>query len=397
MNPTPGQTATPNAAARVRVDLADRSYDVVIAPGLTATLGPVARSRCRAGAGRAFLIVDDNLPAAVADRAAASLESSGFRTARAAVHATEPGKSLATVQSLLEELAATRHERWDPVIALGGGIVGDVAGFTAGIYRRGVPFIQCPTTLLAMVDASVGGKTGANLAADGAIKKNLIGVFHQPLAVLADLDTLASLPDRELRAGLAECVKHALISADFDDPHLWAWMHDRAPALLARDPAALAELVLRNVRIKARVVAGDEREETDEGGRALLNLGHTFGHAIEPMPGLSPGDDPRHSPLLHGEAIALGLVAASAAAESLARAPAGLRTEVESLLTRLGLPTRVARLPADDVILAAMAHDKKAMAGRTRLILPRGNARAEVVTDPDPAAVLAGLAAIRRA
>ncbi|MCC6676910.1 MAG: 3-dehydroquinate synthase [Phycisphaerales bacterium] len=397
MNSKPGQSGTGDAAGSVRVDLAERSYDVLVGPALLSRVGGLARSRCRAGAARAFIVIDDNIPAAMVERAAAALEGAGFRTSRAAVRASESGKSLETVQKLLVSFAATRHERWDPVIALGGGIVGDVTGFAAGIYRRGVPFIQCPTTLLSMVDASVGGKTGANLEVDGALKKNLVGVFHQPIGVLADLDTLGSLPDRELRAGLAECVKHAMISADFGDPGLWRWTLDHAEALLARDPARLTELVVRNVGVKARVVAGDEREETEGGGRALLNLGHTFGHAIEPMAHLSPDGDPRHAPLLHGEAVALGLVAACATAESIGSSPPGLRGEVESLLARLGLPTRVAGLPADEVTLTAIAHDKKVMSGRLRLVLPRGIGRAEVVAAPPEAAVRTGLSAIRRA
>lgn len=391
-----GSTGPAAATERVRIELRERSYEVEVASGALIRAGSLARARCRPGAARAFMVVDGQVPPGIVDRARASLEAASFVVATETLRAAETEKSLATVERLLTAIAATRHERWDPVLALGGGLVGDVAGFVAGIYRRGVPFIQCPTTLLSMVDASVGGKTGVNLAVEGSVKKNLVGVFHQPVGVLADLDALDSLPPRELGAGFAECVKHALISAEFGDAGLWDWMRASSARLIARDAAALKELVVRNVRVKAAVVAGDEREERDEGGRALLNLGHTFGHAIEPIPHLSPDGDPGHAPLLHGEAVALGLVAASATAEHLPGGPRGLTGHVRALLQKLGLPIQVAGLPPDDRLLAAMAHDKKAMGGRMRLVLPRDGARAAVVPDPNPAAVRAGLAAIRK-
>lgn len=383
--------------AIVHVPLGARAYDVVIGRGVLEEVGRVVNERCGPGARRAFVVIDDNLPVDLVARATETLAASGLSVATMRVHASEKEKSLATLEAILIRIAETRHERTDPLIALGGGIVGDIAGFAAAVYRRGVPFIQCPTTLLAMVDASVGGKTAANLSAGSSLKKNLIGAFHQPIAVLADLAGLDSLPDREFRAGLAECAKHGAICVMSGDPSLWGWLETSAARLLARDAAALAELVERNVHLKASVVAGDEREEAPDtvGGRALLNLGHTFGHAIEPIPGLTPDGDPAHAPLLHGEAVALGLVAACAAAEHLELSAPGTRQRMERLLSAFGLPIRIAGLPDDATLLASMAHDKKVTGGRLRLVLPSGLGRAEVVSNPPEAAVRAGLAAIR--
>ena len=324
--------------------------------------------------------------------------AAGFAITTAQARATETDKSLETVERLLAEVAETNHERRDPVIALGGGIVGDVAGFVAAIYRRGVPVIQCPTTLLSMVDASVGGKTGVNLAGGGAarggLKKNFVGAFHQPALVVADVATLDSLPDRELRCGLAECVKHGLIAAAEDGGALLAWIEANLSRIAARDPASLVELVERNVRLKAGIVGRDEREDSDKDVRAALNLGHTFGHAIETLPGLTPDGDPAHAPLHHGEAVALGLVAAARCAEHLGLCERALGDRVVSVLRRIGLPVQVSGLPDSGAVLAAMRHDKKVQGGRLRLVLPTG-AGVRVVDDPDEAAIRTGLAAIR--
>ncbi len=278
-------------------------------------------------------------------------------------------------------------------------MVGDLAGFAAATYRRGVPVIQCPTTLLAMVDASVGGKTGVNLDLGTSeapdLKKNAVGAFHQPSLVLADTDSLGSLAPRHLRAGLAECIKHGMIAADAGDPGLLAWIGKNLNGLLGLDRALVTELVTRNVAVKARIVAGDEREENSSGGRAILNLGHTFGHAIETLPGLSPDRNMANAPLLHGEAVALGLVAAAACSAKLGLCPLGLLDQVGDLLTRAGLPTKVAGLPSDEAIITLMGHDKKAMGGAMRLVLPVGGGRAMVVANPAREGVAAGLAAIR--
>ncbi|MEX2218779.1 MAG: 3-dehydroquinate synthase family protein [Phycisphaerales bacterium] len=386
----------PAPQARVPVHLGARCYDVQIGPGLLAGLGDRVRAATGAPAGaRVMLACDRGLPGPTVAAAGASLRAAGFDAATHPLTAAETDKTLAQAGTLLAAMAARRHERGDPLVALGGGLVGDLAGFAAAVYRRGVPLIQCPTTLLAMVDASVGGKTAVNLPVGvDDLHKNALGAFHQPRAVLIDTDTLGSLPDRFFRAGLAECVKHGMISADWDDPGLLGWMAAHADAILTRDPAALTALIARNVRIKAAVVEQDEREEHDSGGRALLNLGHTFAHAIETLPGLSPDGNPAHAPLQHGEAVALGLVAATTTAEAAGLAARGLAPATSALLASLGLPTTVTGMPPDEALLERMAHDKKVRGGKLRLILPSGPGRAAVITDPPRPAVIAGLRAV---
>jgi 3-dehydroquinate synthetase len=244
----------------------------------------------------------------------------------------------------------------------------------------------------------VGGKTGVNLSLGTTdLHKNAVGSFHQPAAVLIDTRTLHSLPDREFRSGFAECVKHALLAADFDDPALFEWTASSAARLLARDNATLSELILRNVRIKAKVVASDEREELppSNGGRALLNLGHTFGHAIETLPQLSPTQIASDAPLTHGEAISLGLVAAAQGSVLLGHLDAAAVSAVRDLLRALGLPSAVQSLPDSAEIMGRMMHDKKVASGRLRLVLPyRGN-RAKVCDTPPTQAVLGAIDSIR--
>lgn len=400
-------TAHDHPAARtITVALAERSYDVHVGPGLLRRLGELTRAALGDRPARCLLAHDDGLPAATVESARVSLASAGFSVTPVPVHASEVDKSIAAAERLCIAMAQARLERHEPVVALGGGVVGDLAGFAAAIYRRGVPVIQCPTTLLSMVDASVGGKTGANLTVpetDGvALLKNLVGVFHQPSLVLADVDVLASLPPRHLRAGLAECVKHALLARDVETPgeHPSDLLADTAQAgqyLSCNKYSDLTSLIARNIAIKARVVAGDERElSTDPGGgRAALNLGHTFGHAIETLATLTPDGDPRHAPLLHGEAVALGLHAAAATALTLNMLNPDDLGRVVATLDAVGLPTRVSNLPSDDALIERMAHDKKVAGGRLRLILPAGLGHVRVLTDPPIQAVRAGWAAIR--
>lgn len=380
----------------VRVDLGERSYDVTIGAGVLDELGHWGRLASRKGQ-RAAMLTDDRLPVEVVGRARGSLEAAGFAVSVVPVHAAEEVKSLAQLERVLAAIAECRLERGEPVVALGGGIVGDLAGFAASVYRRGVPVIQCPTTLLSMVDASVGGKTGVNLAAAGGLLKNLVGAFHQPKAVLADVSTLASLPRREFVSGLAECVKHGLLSAEFGDPGLLAWISSNAERILAKDLGVLTSLVTRNVSVKAEVVAGDEREElpSSAGGRALLNLGHTFGHAIETLPNLSPDGDPAHAPLTHGEAVALGVMAASAASAHLGHLNAGDVSMISAALSGLGLPVRVGGLPPTAEVIERMGHDKKTLHGVLRVILPMAGNRCRVLESPAIQAVEAGIAAIR--
>jgi 3-dehydroquinate synthase len=257
----------------------------------------------------------------------------------------EAHKTVATMQTILDRLVASGANRDTTLIALGGGVVGDIAGFAAACYMRGVAFVQIPTTLLAQVDSSVGGKTGVNHAGG----KNLVGAFHQPEAVLIDTDTLTTLPDRELRAGLAEVIKHGVIC----DVELFAWLESNIDALLARDPAALAHAIQRCCEIKAAVVAEDEREA---GRRAILNFGHTFGHAIEHCQG--------YGEWLHGEAVAAGMVMAAELS--------GLgETELQrlrKLLLRAGLPVQPPVIMADDW-LRAMGMDKKVRQKQLRFVL----------------------------
>lgn len=375
-----------------------RSYEVVVGPGVLVELGAaVARVLPGSSGGRrAFLIHDDALPASTVASAGASLAGAGFNVTAASAHATEEDKSYHSFARLMALIAETKHERRDPVIALGGGIVGDLAGFVAASYRRGVPIVQCPTTLLSMVDASVGGKAGINLNVHGHLKKNLVGAFWQPMVVMADTDTLASLSDRHLRAGLAECLKHGMIAGE-TDAGLLAWTLDHLDAVMERDSAVLAELIERNVRVKASFVGDDEREEKSsaEGGRAMLNLGHTFAHAIETVPGLSPTGDAADAPLHHGEAVALGLVAAAYTASALHRIPWADAERIRRSVESAGLPTSVIGLPGEEAMLEQMMHDKKVSDGRLRLVLPAGLTRASIVEDPPYEAVRVGITAIR--
>ena len=385
----------------VPVELGARAYDVAIGAGLLAELGP--RSAEVVAGRRAFLVTDAGVPGDVVERATDSLRASGFEVLTSEVNALESNKTIDTVGRLLHRVAEARHDRSDPVIALGGGIVGDIAGFVAASYRRGVPFIPCPTTLLAMVDASVGGKTGANLTTSTGLKKNLVGAFWQPALVLADVAALASLPKRYLRAGLAECVKHGIIAGSAPGRpagpagELFAWTSDNLVKLRMGDEGLMADLVERNVRVKAAVVAADEREEdlTEAGGRALLNLGHTFGHAIETIPSLSPDGDPDHAPLQHGEAVAFGLVAAAGAAQALGLIDGETVRAIRVGVERLGLESRLMGLPEDAALLEVMLHDKKVRSGRLRIVAPTGLGTARTVDDPPVAALAAGWDAIR--
>lgn len=380
----------------VPVAVPSASYQVHIGPGLLGDLGPLVQNALGRTPSRATLIVDANLPAPQINRARASLEDLGVATSTATLEPTEPAKSLATLETLLIHLAESGHGRLDPVIALGGGIVGDVAGFAAASFQRGCPIVQCPTTLLAMVDAAVGGKTAVNLTLrNGQLVKNFVGAFHQPRIVIADTTALDSLDPRVFRAGLGECVKHALLCADWGDPDLLAWTEINAGAILSRDGETLIELIARQVSIKARVVAGDEHElaSSSVGGRALLNLGHTFAHAIEPIGDLHPPGHP--APLQHGEAVALGLCAACHAAAAMGLAEPALGDRVTALLTELGLPTQLGGLPPTATIRAAMGLDKKVRDGVLRLVLPTGPGTCRVVDDPPAEVVSAAIDHLR--
>lgn len=351
----------------IEVALGARRYPVWIGRGL---LGDSARWRARLRGRHALVVSNTTVAPLYLDRVAQGLD--GLRWASFLLDDGEAHKNFGNVGRALEALAALGATRDACVVALGGGVVGDLAGFAAACWMRGIDFIQMPTTLLAMVDSSVGGKTGVNLAAG----KNLAGAFHQPRAVAADIDTLSTLPAREYRAGLAEVVKGAAIG----DAGFFAWLEAHADALMERDTPALVEAIARKVRYKARVVA---RDETEQGERALLNLGHTFGHALE-----TAG---HYSTLLHGEAVAIGMVLAARLSERLGMSDEADTARLQGLLRRLGLPVAVPGGSDAQQLLALMRLDKKNTAGTLRLILWRGIGRAEIVGGVAEGAVLAAL------
>jgi 3-dehydroquinate synthase len=356
----------------VQVELPSHRYAVTIEPGLLARLGSLVRA-C-APSERCALIADRSVARLHGDVARRSLEAAGFAVSVELVDGEEH-KNLETVARLYDALVSQGLERTSPVIAFGGGVAGDTAGFVAATYLRGVPFIQCPTTLLAMVDASVGGKVGVNLPQG----KNLVGAFQQPRVVAIDPELLRTLPPRELASGFAECIKHAVIA----DPTLFDWIEEESARLRALEPAVLVELIRRNVEIKARVVMADEREA---GMRALLNLGHTFGHALETAFS--------YTTLLHGEAVGLGLVAASALAEELGMCGPELRKRLERLLPAVGLPVRVT-LPPLGALRAAMKVDKKAIGSKVRFVLPQRIGAVVLRDDVPPELVDAAWDAVR--
>ena len=339
------------------VELGARAYPIHVGRGLLDDRALVAGL----APGRHVLLVSD---ANVAPHYLARVQAAfGERPVRVVV--LPPGeqeKTLARFTGLMAELAALGASRDATVVALGGGVVGDLAGFAAACWMRGVRFVQLPTTLLAMVDSSVGGKTAVDLP-EG---KNLVGAFHQPAAVVADLATLDTLPERELRAGLAEVVKYGAIG----DPDFFAWLERHAEDLLAREPVALAHAIATSCAHKAGIVA---RDETEQGERMLLNFGHTFGHAIETEQG--------YGGLLHGEAVAVGMVLAARLSADLGRAPWPDAARLAALLERLGLPVALPEGLSADALVARMALDKKAVSGRVRLVLWTGLGRADVVAD----------------
>ncbi|WP_158885845.1 3-dehydroquinate synthase [Rhodanobacter sp. L36] len=355
------------ALQTIDVALGDRSYPVWIGSGL---LADHARWRAMLRGRHALVISNSTVAPLYLDRIAQGLD--GLRWASFLLDDGEAHKSFANVGRALEALGELGATRDACIIALGGGVVGDLAGFSAACWMRGIDFIQMPTTLLAMVDSSVGGKTGVNLPAG----KNLAGAFHQPRAVIADIDTLATLPDREFRAGLAEVVKGAAIG---DEP-FFAWLEQHADALSARDPGSVMKAIARKVRYKAGVVA---RDETEQGDRALLNLGHTFGHALE-----TAG---RYTALLHGEGVAIGMLLAARLSERLGMSQAADTQRLQRLLEKLGLPVAIPAGMDAQKLLALMRLDKKNTAGTLRLILWRGVGLAEIVSGVGEADVLAVL------
>ncbi|MCG6122020.1 MAG: 3-dehydroquinate synthase [Microvirga sp.] len=354
-------TIATSDAQIVNVALGERAYDIVIGRGGIDEAGARVGAL---GARAAAIVTDDTVGALYGERLAAGLSRAGLRVERISIPPGEGSKSYATLARVCDGILAARIERGDLVVALGGGVVGDLAGFAAAIVRRGVRFVQAPTTLLAQVDSSVGGKTGIN----SVHGKNLVGAFHQPELVLADTALLDTLPAREFRAGWAETVKYGLI----DDPAFFAWCDVNWRAVFEGGPER-DHAVAVSCRAKAAIVARDERETGD---RALLNLGHTFGHALERVVGYDP------SRLIHGEAVAIGMAQAFRFSAAQGLCPQADADAVETHLRSVGLPTRLAEIPGGygsvEALVDAMAQDKKVVAGALTFILARGVGRSYI-------------------
>lgn len=331
----------------VPVRLAGHGYDVVIRPGLLREVG--RRLRPLVKSNNVIVVYDTNLPAAHRERVMQSLYGVFDDSKECRVLPGEEHKSVQTVGLLYDAVFRHAFDRQTPIVAVGGGVIGDTAGFVAATVLRGVPFVQVPTTLLAMVDASVGGKTGVN----HAVGKNLIGAFHQPVAVFADPRVLATLPPRELRGGLAECIKHDVIR----DADGFARLERDIGRAISLDMGYLTDLIAHNVAIKARVVEADPFEK---GERAHLNFGHTFGHAIENV---------SHYQYSHGESVALGMAAAAQLAVDLGMLDDPSRRRIVDVIEKAGLPARGLKLDLGAVV-DAMAYDKKVKSGRLRFVLP---------------------------
>lgn len=333
----------------VRVPLGDRSYDIKIGGSLLGDIGKCCRKLALGD--RCAVISDSNVAPRFGGKVAKSLKQAGFDAVSINIVAGEQSKNLKSVDACYAALAKHRLERKSFVVALGGGVVGDLAGFVAASYLRGLPFVQAPTTLLAQVDSSVGGKTGVNLKAG----KNLVGAFHQPELVLCDLDTLKTLPKRELKAGLAEIIKYGIIY----DASFFNWLEKNLDALLKRDPKALTRAIARSCEIKAAVVGEDEREG---GLRAILNFGHTIGHAIEAIT--------KYGAYLHGEAISIGQVMAADLSRDLFGLSPKSAERIRRLFVAAGLPTAIKLTKTQRAkLFAAMRLDKKVSGGEVKFVL----------------------------
>jgi 3-dehydroquinate synthase len=347
------------ALQRVHVPVPGHPHDIIVGAGALDRLGELVPWPTHAR--RVVLVTNGTVQSLYGERVEAALAGTGVEIHTVTVPDGEEAKTLDTLETLYHRFAAIPLNRDDVVVALGGGVVGDLAGFAAATYNRGIAVVQVPTTLLAQVDAAIGGKTGINLPAG----KNLVGAFHQPIAIVADTATLRTLPQRERRAGLGEVAKYGFIA----DPEVLRLLETRPDDAVAGDPDLLADIVVRSAAVKARVVAADERES---GERALLNYGHTVGHAIESLTG--------YTTYRHGEAVALGMVFAARLGERLGESEAGLADRTVGLLEGLGLPSRGVRLdPAS--VWEVLRRDKKARDG-VRFVLCRRPGEAFVVDEP---------------
>lgn len=361
--------------AKVVVGLGERAYDILIGPGLIGRAGKEISERLPGI--RAAIVTDENVGKAHLDTLVAGLKDGGIEAASIVLPAGEKTKSFDALQKVVDGVLAARMERGDAVIALGGGVIGDLAGFASGIVRRGMKFVQIPTSLLAQVDSSVGGKTGIN----SSHGKNLIGVFHQPQLVLADTAALDTLPEREFRAGYAEVAKYGLI----DRPDFFAWLEQNWREIFAGGPAR-AEAIAQSCQAKADVVA---RDEFETGDRALLNLGHTFGHALE---GATAYDSAR---LVHGEGVAIGMALAHRFSARLNLASPDDAARVESHLRDVGLPWRISDIPGDmpgaERLFEFIAQDKKVKRGTLTFILTRGIGQSFIADNVPASEVMAFL------
>jgi 3-dehydroquinate synthase len=352
-------------ASLVRVDLPGRAYDIRIGPGMIAGAGPTLIALLSRP--RVAILTDDGVAPHALPPLRAALAAAGIVESALILPRGEATKGWDGLMRAVDWLLSERIERSDLVIALGGGVIGDLAGFASAIVRRGIRFVQMPTTLLAQVDSSVGGKTGIN----SAHGKNLIGAFHQPVLVLADTGVLASLPRREFLSGYAEVAKYGLLG----DAAFFDWLEAHGPAVVRQEEAALVHAVTRSCEMKAGIVM---RDETEQGERALLNLGHTFGHALETATGYSDR-------LLHGEGVAIGSVLAFALSARLGLCAQELPGRVAAHFMAMGMRSRLADIPGDlpDAagLLGLMGQDKKVVAGRLRFILARGIGQAFIAED----------------
>lgn len=365
MNASTGKTKAQPPIV-VRVDLAERGYDIVIGGGLLAEAGERI-ARLKPGA-KAVIVADENVGALYAEPCSLALAAAGIQASQITVRPGEASKSFTTYERVVDAILESKIERGDLVLALGGGVVGDLAGFAAATALRGVDLVQMPTSLLAQVDSAIGGKTGI----DTRQGKNLVGAFHQPILVIADTDILDTLPQREFRAGYAEVAKYGLIN---DEP-FFAWLEKNWKAVYAGG-ADRIHAVATSCRSKAAIVRRDERESGD---RALLNLGHTFAHALEAATGFS-------GRLLHGEAVALGIVLAFRLSEKLGFCNPADTARVAAHFAAAGLPTKLGQIPGDpppsNLLLARMAQDKKTERGSFVFILTRGIGRAFIAKGVD--------------
>ena len=374
--PTSNATATGHVLRTVRVELASRAYDVLIGTSLVCNAGPLIKERL--GAVKCGVVTDENVArhhlAALED----SLKAAGMFAGSIILKPGEATKCFRELGPLCERLLELGLERGDVVVPFGGGVIGDLAGFAAGILLRGVRFVQIPTSLLAQVDSSVGGKTGINTTQG----KNLIGVFHQPNLVLADTDVLTTLPEREVRAGYAEVAKYGLLG----DAAFFAWLESHWGGVFGNSGPDLTHAIETSVKAKAAIVA---RDETETGDRALLNLGHTFGHALEAWTGFS-------SRLLHGEGVAIGMCLAFRMSEEVGLCPKGTAERVTRHLKAVGLPTAINDIPGGRAdaseLFRLMGQDKKVKQGRLTFILVRGIGQAFITRDVEPDTVKAFLA-----